>query len=157
MSPEILYTDQPLVIRGHHLKIYKQLLTFYRSLGCIEKAVDLSVDFMRISLSQQKPEYRTDLLGTYKKDEVNYYNNYSILLKRFLELQDNHPVDILSNNKDDICNTCAIGKHCLMSDTTEVDISMAFNILGFPALISINSTGIFNTTLGEVKQKLLEK
>lgn len=121
---------QPFVIRGHHLDILIDIVRLYSSpedLAMLyrngredERAMTVpknkKVSKEQIVYINQEKEYAIDVIGTTKKEANLYEKKLTKVFGDFLELTNDHPVKVVIGQKDAICNTCMIGKHCLFKD-----------------------------------------
>lgn len=114
ISPDERVSPTPLVLRGHHLNI---IYTYYARKGkrtptqflgqfseqVVKKVSDLSV--------RDQP-YTLDVLGESPDETRRFKKQVETVIRRFIELPDDYPLELVEGIPDDICAGCAIGEHC---------------------------------------------
>lgn len=116
-SPEERRSTPPLVIRGHHLYAFAELL---RTNMTVEQlAEEVTEDILgskKIRNGETTDEidvvYIEDVLGKTLEDRRRFTLAQVPLFRAFIELPDNFPVE-LGIGKDNMCDTCIVGDHCL--------------------------------------------
>lgn len=112
-------------IRGHHLREFARLLR--TKLTIEELAEEVTQDI----LGSTKPRngeitdeidtgYIEDVLGKSPEERRRFTSAQVSLFRRFVELPDDFPVE-LGTGKDNMCDTCIVGSHCLEQDSHELD------------------------------------
>ncbi len=121
-SAEVI-TPTPLIIRGHHLA---NLYTYYYlNKGSTDAGIiaDHAQKFVQELLNTPKSQaYVRDVLGSTPEQNQRFAKQYEEVIKRFMTLPDNYPLELVEDIPDDICAGCAIGKHCReLGDITTPD------------------------------------
>ncbi|CAN5285936.1 hypothetical protein BH10PAT1_BH10PAT1_6270 [soil metagenome] len=157
MSPEAEPLGQPFIIRGHHLRNFKSLMSFYEATKSLGEAVSCELGLMKMDLSANtNKEYLRDLYGHDQDAENRYFQRIRKVFTGFLSLPDSFAVELVSGKKDEICKSCEVGKHCGKLAGYPVDGIFIIDLIGKKAAKSILTTGSYSIQLGDLKQKLLE-
>lgn len=104
-------TQQPLRIRGHHLDHFK---FFYGSIlkgdkiTASEYAQDVAGD-----IACADPKYARDVLGQTPPEGKRFVEQTTSIYEKFIKLPDDHPLELVEGQPDDICGACVTGSHCL--------------------------------------------
>jgi hypothetical protein len=101
-SPE---REASFVILGHHTLQLFNILAMGMSIGEVMQVAD------RISKNGPR-SYRRDVYGNSEEEAVAFVDGTSAFYQLFLELPNDATVKIVANQKDSVCNSCAIGDHC---------------------------------------------
>jgi len=111
--------DRPrYVIRAHHLDIVRSYLNVTLKNGLsVSHLVNRHVENLekeRASghISEHRQWYVNDILGSTQEQADRYRRYETEFLEEFLILPDDYPVKIVEDQKDKICQGCAIGEHC---------------------------------------------
>jgi hypothetical protein len=114
-TKDVLNPPKPFVIRGHHFKNF---------IAITREETDPDEEAMEIresieAVAKKKPVkgklYKYDTIGKTDKEAQIYQKRLKKVFEKFVDLPDNYPVQ-LTTGKDNICNTCTIGKHCGLND-----------------------------------------
>lgn len=106
--------QKPFVIRGHHLELYSRIAWRNRvPSGLAELTIKEWEDTQRLmQKSNGKATYLKDVLGSSIHEARRFKGNKKEAYEGFLQLSNDHPIEIVEGVPDNICYGCAIGKHC---------------------------------------------
>lgn len=102
--------EEPFLIRGHHLAVY-------RSLPSRSSPEDIASATLYIR-KKGYPPYVVDTIGETEEQQNEYYRNFTDLLKTYESFEDTQPVKLVAGKKDALCAICTFGKHCNLKDAT---------------------------------------
>ncbi len=104
--------QEPFIIRGHHLEIYKELIKWDQSGNDVTSWLARSVRRNNERMGAfYKMDIVADIVGRNETDADAYEKRLGGVLQRFKGLPDGDRVHILQRS-DDICRACISGKHC---------------------------------------------
>lgn len=105
-------TTHPLVIRGHHLgNLWSYYYNFYwGAKRTTSEFVHQIAESVRNDYADTS--YAEDVLGNTLQQADNFLSHTEAVVRRFLELPDDHPLELVEGVPDEICAGCAIGEHC---------------------------------------------
>ncbi len=153
----------PFIIRGHHLHHYADLLR-EKDLSAAEFASETIIGIpqdekfaVRDGEEIKELNYVGDVFG--RVDQARHFSDTTTRVYcEFLSLPNDFPVEI-SVSKDDICNSCAVGRHCLERQRGDIeDINVFVNCLKPGIRKKLQASPEFpdkiTTTLGVVRRIL---
>lgn len=100
----------PFRIRAHHLQQYSALVHGATPEEVAKETLN-SVKKTSLWSFWQKQTKLRDYRGL-PGQGWSYKNRLTEVFKRFNDLPDDYPVDLAEEQRDHICDSCAIGKHC---------------------------------------------
>lgn len=116
---------RPFVIRVHHLNnMARRVEGDYRS---------QANNILTGVSNMDRPGYARDVLGETVDEAAQFQNSVEGFFEKFDGLDNNHPVKIVSGQKDAICNGCAVGIHC--STGREIKGDMLYMIDYFRSVV----------------------
>lgn len=106
-------TRKPLVLRGHHLlNLYEHIYwTYWGGQESIAEFAKASAKAIKEDYNNF-PGYTEDVLGKNHEHEAKFLADTEDVVRRFMELPDDYPLEIVEGIPDDICKACAVGAHC---------------------------------------------
>ncbi len=102
--------EEPFLIRPHHAARYKDLS---------RKSPKRNARFSRNVISQGYETYVEDVVGTTDEDQNVFERALTDVYVRYKNLPETHQIKLVPGQKDEICGTCILGKHCTMNDQYE--------------------------------------
>ncbi len=102
---------EPFVIRGHHATNYWRLLHKGYTPGFISGKL---VEAAKTYSTPEVEDYFADVFGTTEDEITASVARHKAVFQRFLDLSAEAPVHFVVDQKDNICNSCAVGAHCLL-------------------------------------------
>lgn len=143
-----------LEIRGHHLKSFARLFVYLNHDGQlrrsveefgsskeIDRAINAAIDNeIRIVGKEDTgvvlPEgYKEDVLGSTSEELKIFRKKHQKVYLDFLTLPDDYPVKILTNELDDICRACVIGRHC----TSTLNKDSGYDVIEMQSYLGIST------------------
>lgn len=120
---------EPFVVRSHHMRNIANALAAISKIdeGEIDKQLAALGEYVRDrvhalkmraseihteNLMEADAEYAKDLLGSDTSHSQKFIDGNIVFYRQVLELPADHPVRIETNARDEICKSCAVGKHC---------------------------------------------
>ncbi len=114
---------EPFVVRGHHLN---QLVRFEKGDRSPDEMASKIAALVRRRSGERGDDYATDVLGDTEESSNRCIEGWSAFFSRYAELSPEHPVKITITEPDGICNSCAIGEHCIRgTQSTQAHIKWA--------------------------------
>lgn len=110
-SPEIEPTQEPFVIRAHHLAPLRSVLNGYDPIQLATDVFTL-VSKHRIRDSENDNSYKVDVYGITDLQKNEVINKDAGFYRSVIELENDHPIKISTDLKDAICSACVVGQHC---------------------------------------------
>lgn len=114
-----LNNQEPFKIRGHHLKVYRDLIKHrntregmcreYDRVWSPEECANRIRSGVEACLDK---EYVYDVLGFWSEDSNRFTEQTRKTFERFLNLPNNYPVEIVEEMPDNMCKACIMGEHC---------------------------------------------
>ena len=102
----------PLVIRGHHLEHIHNFYYLY-TWGGKRTTTEFAQQVVEsVTTSYADASYVIDVLGKTPEEANRFRQQTETVVRRFVELPDDYPLELVEGVPDDICGGCAIGKHC---------------------------------------------
>lgn len=101
-----LVGDDPFVVRAHHAQ------QLYMMLGIGLNPDEVTNEVERISSNTMDKKYYRDVYGAEPEQSASVKRSHSRFFNDFLTLPDDATVRFVAGQKDAICDTCVIGKHC---------------------------------------------
>lgn len=101
----------PFIIRGHHAKFIARMLKSASTPEMMGRHMRISAE-NATPLVGQRINYTEDVLGNTIEQANAYELAVTSFFRTFLELPPDHPVKLVADQKDGICEGCAVGKHC---------------------------------------------
>lgn len=111
--------SEPFVIRGHHLKIFAQLLRGEFTAGQFARSERRFFEGQRQRMQwntghfAEDLKYYADLMGATGRESRQVEHSSRGVYREFLELPDRHPAEIVTAMADALCGACIVGEHCL--------------------------------------------
>jgi hypothetical protein len=117
-SNEIL--EIPVVLRGHHLQHINSFYYYYYWYGRKKETLVQFTERLVESViaAYSEPTYALDVLGRTPEEAERFRHQAEETIKRFVELPDDHSLELVEGVPDDICAGCAIGNHCRLLNET---------------------------------------
>ncbi len=119
--------NAPFIIRGHHLRHIAQLvqkkITPADQARMFREARER--DLASQSLGDRK--YAFDTIGDSQESHEAYESAIRENAERFLALPDDHPVLLVAESRDGMCDACAIGDHCVATFNIRDDQSLIYD------------------------------
>jgi hypothetical protein len=112
--PQIEQKDdrEPFVIRGHHLELYADLARDMSPSRASRVLLQAVMDIRNTPPSSQHMRYAYDVMGQTPQQATQFEEGAKKVFEDFLKLDSEAPVYLVDHQKDEICNTCVVGKHC---------------------------------------------
>lgn len=108
----------PFIIRAHHRKVLNINFNAIIKSGLsandlvIRYSVNLEKERASGHISEHRQWYINDVLGSTQEQADKFRRYETEFLEEFLQLPPDYPVKIVEDQKDKICQGCAIGEHC---------------------------------------------
>lgn len=109
---------EPFVIRGHHLKIFAQLLRRECTVGQFARSERRFFEGQRQRMQwntghfAEDLKYYADFMGTTGRESRQVEHSSREVYREFLELSDRHPAEVVVALADMLCGACIVGEHC---------------------------------------------
>lgn len=105
-------TPAPLVLRGHHLELIHDF--YYPFVWGRKRTTTQFAEHVAevVADSYDDPSYAVDVLGRTSKEARRFKRQTAAVVRRFIELPDEYPLELVEGVPDDICAGCAVGEHC---------------------------------------------
>lgn len=101
---------EPFVVRAHHLN---QLVRFEKGDRSPEEMASRIAAVVRKRSGERGDNYAADVLGDTEESSARCIEGWSSFFGRYAELPPDHPVKITITEPDGMCQSCAIGEHCV--------------------------------------------
>jgi hypothetical protein len=111
-GPEIEPTQEPFIIRTHHLALLRDILLHGDEPEFLGRAIYANAETIRGPEALIDNCYKVDVYGVSESDKKRVIQSDVDFFQSFMDLPDEHPIELSTKKKDAICNSCIIGQHC---------------------------------------------
>jgi hypothetical protein len=119
-NPNPAELQQPVVIRGHHLRTFHEHVLLDYDLG---QLVDGQERTALTGLAWWAGGYHQDVYGKGRDSVDATKTRLTSFYESVMELPDDAPVKVTEGIRDGICASCVIGAHCADEGVRESDIT----------------------------------
>lgn len=99
-------------IRGHHLGHYAELASWRSDPNDLANLL-VETQIHNSKGSEADQSYAEDVIGTTPQEAQLIKDRYHSIFTKFVELESGDAVLITTGEKDDMCQCCLVGNHCV--------------------------------------------